>query len=245
MMIFPNRGVTHRDDVVESVKKEFRKEVNEARVSDVVDQMSWDVVDRASWDSFPASDAPPWTLGYIESFAPADVGYECIACDQPNTEGDETMKNRPLVISDVDRRRLETLIDSERMNSRTREDHFAALEAELRRARVVPADKVPPDAVTMNSVVRLRDLNSDEVMEYELVYPRDADMTLNRISVLAPVGTAILGYRLGDVIEWPVPAGLRRLRVEELLYQPESAAALHRETGSGSVSPAVVELGRR
>ena len=137
------------------------------------------------------------------------------------------MKKRTLIISHADRERLEALIDSARMDSRVREDYLAALEGELRRARVVAADKVPPDVVTMNSVVRLRDLDSDEAEEYELVYPADADMARNRISVLAPIGTAILGYRLGDVIEWPVPAGLRRLRVEEVLYQPERAGALH------------------
>ncbi len=138
------------------------------------------------------------------------------------------MKNRTLIISDADRQRLEALIESARADARVREDYLAALEAELRRARVVPADKVPGDVVRMNSVVRLRDLDSDETEEYELVYPADADIACNRISVLAPIGTAILGYRLGDVIEWPVPAGLRRLQVEEVLYQPESAGALPR-----------------
>ena len=138
------------------------------------------------------------------------------------------MKNRSLILSDADRQRLEALIDSARMDSRVREDYLAALEAELRRARVMAVGKVPADVVTMNSVVRLRDLDSDETEEYELVYPADADAENNRISVLAPIGTAILGYRLGDVIEWPVPAGLRRLRVEEVLYQPESAGALPR-----------------
>ena len=137
------------------------------------------------------------------------------------------MKKRTLIISHADRERLEALIDSARMDSRVREDYLAALEGELSRARVVPAGKVPADVVTMNSVVRLRDLDSDETAEYDLVYPADADVSLNRISVLAPIGTAILGYRLGDVIEWPVPAGLRRLRVEEVLYQPERAGALH------------------
>lgn len=137
------------------------------------------------------------------------------------------MKKRTLIISNADRQRLEALLDSARIDSRVREDYLAALEAELGRARVVPAGKVPPDVVTMNSVVRLRDLDSDETEEYELVYPADADMAHNRISVLAPIGTAILGYRLRDVIEWPVPAGLRRLRVEEVLYQPERAGALH------------------
>jgi regulator of nucleoside diphosphate kinase len=137
------------------------------------------------------------------------------------------MKKRTLIISRADREHLEALIDSARMDSRVREDYLAALEGELGRGRVVPAGKVPADVITMNSVVRLRDLDSDETEEYELVYPADADMAYNRISVLAPIGTAILGYRLGDVIEWPVPAGLRRLHVEEVLYQPERASALH------------------
>jgi regulator of nucleoside diphosphate kinase len=136
------------------------------------------------------------------------------------------MKKRTLIISHVDRERLAALIESARMDARVREDYLTALEAELSRARVVPAGEVPPDVVTMNSVIRLRDLDSDETEEYELVYPADADMAHNRISILAPIGTAILGYRLGDVIEWPVPAGLRRLRVAKVLYQPERAGAL-------------------
>ena len=135
------------------------------------------------------------------------------------------MKKR-LIISKEDRERLDAIIESARMDSRVREDYLAALEGELSRARGVPTEEVPPDVITMNSVVRLRDLDSDEMEEMELVYPADADMAHNRISVLAPIGTAILGYRLGDVIEWPVPAGLRRLRVEEVLYQPERAGAL-------------------
>ena len=137
------------------------------------------------------------------------------------------MKKRTLIISHADRERLVALIDSARLDTRVREDYLAALEGELSQARVVPLGKVPADVVTMNSVVRLRDLDSGETEEYELVYPADADVSLNRISILAPIGTAILGYRLGDVIEWPVPAGLRRLRVEEVLYQPERAGALH------------------
>ena len=138
------------------------------------------------------------------------------------------MKNRTILMSDVDHQYLEAWIESARYDASLREDYLTALEGELRRARVVPESDVPPEVVTMNSVVRLRDLDTDEMEEYELVYPADADVAHNRISVLAPVGTAILGYRLGDVIEWPVPAGLRRLRVEEVLYQPERAGALHR-----------------
>jgi regulator of nucleoside diphosphate kinase len=135
------------------------------------------------------------------------------------------MKKRTLIISYEDREGLNAIIDTARMDPRVQEEYLVALEGELRRARVVPADKVPADVITMNSVVRLKDLDSNEMEELELVYPADADTAQNRISVLAPIGTAILGYRLGDVIEWPVPAGLRRLRVEEVVYQPEWAGA--------------------
>jgi regulator of nucleoside diphosphate kinase len=138
------------------------------------------------------------------------------------------MKNRSILMSDADHKRLEALIESARHDASPREDYLSALEGELKRAQVVPELGMPPEVITMNSVVRLRDLDTDEVEEYELVYPADADVGHNRISVLAPVGTAILGYRLGDAIEWPVPAGLRRLRVEEVLYQPERAGALDR-----------------
>lgn len=137
------------------------------------------------------------------------------------------MKKRPLIISHEDRARLNELINSARTDPRVREDYLAALEGELSRARVVSADKVPADVITMNSIVSLRDLDSDEMEEMELVYPANADMAHQRISVLAPIGTAILGYRLGDVIEWRVPAGLRRLRVEEVLYQPEREGILN------------------
>jgi regulator of nucleoside diphosphate kinase len=138
------------------------------------------------------------------------------------------MKNRTIIMSDEDHRRLAALIESARYDASQSEDDLTALEGELKRARVVPRSRVPSEVITMNSVVRLRDLDTEELEEYELVYPADADVAHNRISVLAPVGTAILGYRLGDVIEWLVPAGPRRLRVAEVLYQPERAGALHR-----------------
>ena len=80
--------------------------------------------------------------------------------------------------------------------------------------------------MTMNSKVLLKDLETGEKMEYTLVYPADADLMENRISVLAPIGTAILGFREGDVIDWKVPDGLVKLEVEKILYQPESAGDL-------------------
>lgn len=143
------------------------------------------------------------------------------------------MKTRTIIISEVDHRRLGALIDAARMDSRDREDYLTALEGELSRARVVPPGKVPPNVITMNSTVRLRDLNSGEMVTYTLVYPASADISENRLSVLAPVGTAILGYRQGDTVEWTVPAGRKRLKVEEVLYQPERAGASRERERAG------------
>ena len=87
---------------------------------------------------------------------------------------------------------------------------------------------MPPDIVTMNSRIRLTDLDSAEELVYTLVYPAEADYAAGKISVLAPVGTALLGERVGNEIVWDVPGGTRRLRIEELLYQPESSGDLDR-----------------
>src|SRR5581483_4734178 len=131
-----------------------------------------------------------------------------------------TMRRRTISITDIDRKRLEDLIAAARPRPDAREGSLNALQGELRRARIVPLSRMPEDVITMNSVVRLRDLDSGETETYTLVFPSDADVSLQRISVLAPVGTAILGYREGDVIEWQVPAGLRRLEVVEVVHQP-------------------------
>ena len=80
---------------------------------------------------------------------------------------------------------------------------------------------MPADVVTMNSTVQLRDLHTNEVDTYTLVYPDCADIANHRLSVLAPIGTAILGYRVGDIIRWQVPAGWRKLKVERIIFQPE------------------------
>lgn len=79
----------------------------------------------------------------------------------------------------------------------------------------------------MNSKAVLRDLNTTEKMTYVLVFPKDANIDAGRISILAPVGTSILGYAKGDVIEWSVPSGIRRICIEEVLYQPEAAGDFH------------------
>jgi len=137
------------------------------------------------------------------------------------------MKQRKIFITKLDKERLEELIEvAEEFGDHNRED-LEDLVGELSRAKVVSSKEVPPDVVTMNSKVVLRDVDTSEEMTYSLVFPKDADVDVGAISILAPVGTAILGYGEGDVIEWPVPSGIRRIRIEKILYQPEAAGDFH------------------
>jgi regulator of nucleoside diphosphate kinase len=135
---------------------------------------------------------------------------------------------RPLIVTNFDRVRLENLIRDSRSNDSEGNEYLAALRSELRRARIVEPATVPRNIVTMNSTVRLRDLDTGERETLTLVFPNEADAFEDRISVLAPIGTAIIGNRVGDVIEWNVPAGLRRLKVEAILHQPERAGDFSR-----------------
>ncbi len=79
----------------------------------------------------------------------------------------------------------------------------------------------------MNSKVALSDIDTSEEMTYTIVFPKDANIDEGKISVLAPMGTAMLGYRVGDIIEWQVPAGKRRIKIEKILYQPEASGDFH------------------
>ncbi|AQS59233.1 nucleoside diphosphate kinase regulator [Desulforamulus ferrireducens] len=131
--------------------------------------------------------------------------------------------SRNIFITDKDQKRLKKLIDKEKEFSTGNKEYLINLEQELDRANIVTSQEVPADVITMNSKVLLKDLDNGEEMIYTLVYPEEADLLNDKISVLAPVGTAILGYRIGDVLEWKVPDGVVKLKVEKLLYQPEAA----------------------
>jgi len=137
------------------------------------------------------------------------------------------MKARKIYITDFDKKRLEELIAvAEEFGGHDRTD-LDALAEELGRAKVVSSKAVPADVVTMNSKVVLRDLSTSETKTYVLVFPREANIDAGKISILAPIGTAILGYAKGDIIEWRVPAGTRRISIEEVVYQPEAAGDYH------------------
>jgi regulator of nucleoside diphosphate kinase len=131
------------------------------------------------------------------------------------------MRDR-LFVTKIDFEKLRRLVESRRAGHSSDRQYVDTLEQELDRAEVVEPHAVPSDVVTMNSEVRLKDLDSGEVKVYRLVFPSQS-RTGNTVSVLAPIGTAMLGYRVGDVIEWRVPKGIRRLEVLDVVYQFEAA----------------------
>ena len=135
------------------------------------------------------------------------------------------MKRGMIIITEEDMKKLQELIDSLRLYAKQEQAHLDILEEELDRAEVLHQNSIPRDIVTMNSKVRVTDLESGRTLAYQIVFPRDADISKNMISVLAPVGTALIGYRVGSEIEWGVPGGTRRLRIEAVEYQPEAFKA--------------------
>jgi len=133
------------------------------------------------------------------------------------------MPERTLYITAIDKERLHELVISTRKNAAESEIHLRDLEAELEKAIIVQSKDIPKDIVTMDSQVCIKDLDTQEEIVYTIVFPAYSDIKQNRISVLSPVGTALLGYRVGDDIEWKVPGGIRKLKIKKILYQPEVA----------------------
>lgn len=133
------------------------------------------------------------------------------------------MEPRDIYITEFDLARLRELVDvGIRFKERDRA-YLETLQSELDRAHVVDPTAIPHDVVTMNSRVRLKDVETGEESTYDLVFPADANIEEHKISILAPIGTAILGYRAGDTVDWEVPAGSKKVRIKEIIFQPEAA----------------------
>ena len=137
------------------------------------------------------------------------------------------MKGRTICITDYDMKRLKELLDVAKEFNYHGRDDLKDLEVELNRANLFASGDIPGNVITMNSKAVLIDLGTGDEMTYTLVFPHDADIDLGNISILAPIGTAMLGYSVGDTFEWKVPAGLRRLKVKKILYQPEAFGDYH------------------
>ncbi len=137
------------------------------------------------------------------------------------------MNPRDIYITEFDLNRLRDVLKA-RINAKVRDrDHLDSLENELDRAHIVDPPAIPHDVVTMNSQVRIEDLETGKENVYKLVFPSEASIPENKLSILAPIGTALLGSRAGGTVDWRVPAGRRTMRIKEVLYQPEAAGDNH------------------
>jgi regulator of nucleoside diphosphate kinase len=146
-----------------------------------------------------------------------------------------TMSERQIVISEPNARVLRSLLRA-RNGATHDQEHLDDLRFELEHALVLDPSQLSPSVVTMHAAVRVRDLESGRRQDLSLVSPHEADVSAGRISVLAPLGTALLGYRKGDVVERAMPGGLRRLLIEEVLQTPATdGIAAEATQGAASV----------
>lgn len=127
--------------------------------------------------------------------------------------------SRRIIITEQDMQKLKKLVDAE-VDDAKNKPHVLDLDNELKRAEIVNKNEIPDDIITMNSSVLLSLDGMDETIT--LVYPHEADVDNNMLSVLSPIGTAIIGFREGDVVEWAVPSGITIIDIKKVIYQPEA-----------------------
>ena len=128
-----------------------------------------------------------------------------------------------IILSKLDYSRIHKCIQDARQTNTIGINEAENLLNELKSAKVVEPEEIPANVVTMNSVVRISFPETRKTLKFRIVYPDQANIKENRISIFSPVATALIGYRVSDEIEWIVPSGLTKLRIDEIIYQPEAA----------------------
>ncbi|HND82043.1 MAG TPA: nucleoside diphosphate kinase regulator [Chitinophagales bacterium] len=128
-----------------------------------------------------------------------------------------------LIVNRLDYARIKKSISDARDFKSINKSESDKLMKELDSAEIVEPEAIPSNVVTMNSIVKLSFLNNDRQIQFQIVYPEQANMKENKISIFSPIATALIGYKVKDEIEWIVPAGLTKIRIDEIIYQPEAA----------------------
>jgi len=132
-------------------------------------------------------------------------------------------------ISQTDLTRLENLIELIRHEGgRLNASYANKLEQELEFAHIVLPEDIPPDVVTMRTRLRVMDLDTEEESVYSVVFPTEANFDEGKVSILAPLAAALLGRNVGDIVQFDAPGRERRLKIVEIVYQPEHAGAWRR-----------------
>lgn len=130
---------------------------------------------------------------------------------------------RQIILNRLDHLRIKkSLRDAKNKRSISPEEAMM-LENELSSAVIVEPNEIPHDIVTMNSILQVRFLGDNRMLEFQIVYPENANLRENKISIFSPVATALIGYRENDEIEWIVPGGWTKIRIEKIIFQPEAS----------------------
>ena len=128
-----------------------------------------------------------------------------------------------IILNRLDYARIKKCIrDSQQFKSISNHEAESLLQ-ELESAEILEPEDIPSNVVTMNSIVRMSFINSKKHVQFQIVYPNEANFKDNKISIFSPIATALIGYKVGDEIEWIIPAGITRIRIDEIIYQPEAA----------------------
>ena len=130
---------------------------------------------------------------------------------------------KKLIINRLDYARIRKCIFDAKQFKSISNAEAEKLIKELDSADIVEPEAIPSNVVTMNSIVRLNFLDSNKHVQFQIVYPEMANVKENKISIFSPIATALIGYQVGDEIEWIVPAGLTKIKIDEIVYQPEAA----------------------
>ena len=139
----------------------------------------------------------------------------------------KSSEKKTIYITEADKAKLEKLLSEEILKANKGFSHLEGLTKELMKAKVVESADVPSNVITMNSKVLLKHLDSGKSEEYVLVFPKHANEKINKVSVLSPIGTAMIGCRVGDVFGIKTQDGERQMMVEQILYQPEASGDYH------------------
>ena len=128
-----------------------------------------------------------------------------------------------IIINRLDYARIKKSINDAKQFRSISNDEAEKLLKELDSAKIVEPEAIPSNVVTMNSIVKLSFQNNNKQIQVQIVYPEQANVKENKISIFSPIATALIGYKVNDEIEWIVPAGLTKIRIDEIIYQPEAA----------------------
>lgn len=130
---------------------------------------------------------------------------------------------KEIIMNSLDTTRIRQKIKQLRNGNGYSKNDLERLLGELNRAKVMEPSQIPGDVITMHSIVKVKYVDSNKEFTLQLVYPEEANINEKKISIFAPIGIALLGYKKGDVIDWSTPGGNVKIKIEDILYQPEAA----------------------